>query len=789
MFNMQPMKEPATTQDPYHEAAKLCQTVHDDYAFTLLTFKRKSPSGAQDSGHNPYVPISSNFATYEEHAALFQSYARQGIEPFMVVAATDGNGHKDANVLHTYALGVDFDHGYPDCLVNNPLISPSLRVETSPGHYHALWMLDQPCSPDDAKVVLKAMALRLGGDVAFAKVSQIVRLPGFVHSKRGSVARLVESSNLTKLFSLDFIKDAFDVDLISNCLRATHPKFNDCLEIPRSGSPDEDSAQQVEDVESALPFLRDDADDYSDWLTTLMALVPLGVKGKELAEQFSRYSTKFNAQAFELKWRQIQSSAGSIGTIFLRAQKNGWTNPGFRNHDIDKTQTLTDRDFGRMIAAELCNKLAVIESYRGDKRHLDFLEWNHVIFRPMSEINCRAVVEKAGKTVISKLSERHGLHPDVIKRLQHKVGNNRSLTEVCEHVAEALVLSSQSRIVGNYPYFVLENGVINLISQELIPVQWRPVPVKGRSPITLDPTATAPVFEKMVREIFEDDNDLIQYFYRVIGYMLLGKQKAQIFVIFFGPSSNNGKSTILNILKHVMGGYACTLPTTSIMIKSHVSDGATPSTAQLEGKRMAEVSELNDKQSLDSGLVKQMTGDLEMPVRRNYESAKTIAIEFLLIMSTNKLPRVDEGDHGLWRRTQIIPFDRRFKEEEVDADLPDKLRLETSGILNLMLAGARDYMMNGLKPPAKVLAAKAEQRKAVDPMANFIDEATDIGGDAETPLKILFAAYEIWRLGYPDFPRLTKHQFQKKLEEKKFVRSVRGNCPCFHGICLKASTD
>lgn len=767
----------------YSQAAKVIEAIHGEYSCTVVKLKREDPT-ASGSDCGLYKSHGFSHGTLADHLKLFPGNSRDGIEPFLMAGVTDGEGTADANVTHTWALSVDFDHGYPDVLAN-PLVRPSLRIETSPGHFQAIWVLDAQCSAADAKPVLKAMALRLGGDVAYAKASQLIRLPGFLHVKRGTEAKLVEPTNLAKPFySLDFLKAAFDVEFINNCVRAAMPRFNTSLELTRDKTNDQDAAHIVEDVESALPHLKPYAEEYIDWVSTLMALVPLGAVGKRLAEEFSRYSVKFTRQAFEKKWEAVQDSPGTVATIFLRAQNNGWQNPGHRNVLVEKHQTLTDRDLGRMIAAELGDSHAVTETYSGDKRNLNFLAWNDSVYILMKEIERRNVVEKAGKKVIADLIARGGLSHETIVRLRHKVGRNRTLNEVCDHVADALVPESRHRIVGSFPYFWVANGVLNLLTQELVPARYRPVPIKGPSPVEFDPTATAPIFQRVVREVFEDDEEVIRYFYQLIGYMTLGNQKEQIFVIFFGPKAENGKSTIEGIVSYIMGGYATILTTTSIMTKSHVTENAGSSTSQLEGKRLAVVSEINDRHSLDSGAVKQMTGDLFMPVRKLYSDSETIGIEFLLLMLTNKLPKVSADDHGLWRRMRIIPFNRKFTKEEIDPDLPNKLKKEAPGILNLMLAGARDYLLHGLKTPEKVLAAVGEQRKSVDSLAAFLEDAMLVNVSDKTAMKEIYPAYDNWCKQNPGFLRMSKHDLGKKLVEKGFKKSVSGHLPYFQGLRL-----
>lgn len=752
-------------------AITVCQAIHGEDQFQLVVLDRNAKfktARAPDTSYGNHL----------DQQLRFKECTARGREPYLLVAVGDGHGFANENICHSWAIAVDFDHGLPEMLIKNPLVTPSLLIETSENRYHAVWILDSCISGDEMKRMSMSMAERLGGDPAFAKKSQLLRLPGFVNQKYGTPVTLRDVSDPQKYFSLDFLERAFDVGLVTNRIRRVMPRFDKALTIRKD---EHDEAKVAEDAKAAVEYLSEYAESYETWIKVVMAFKPLGEKGKELAERFSRFSKKFNQEEFDKKWRLLLGHEGSVGTIFLLAQAKGWLNPGFRKGSDCNDQVLTDRAFGRMIADEMRDQYAVTEVHVGEKRKLTFLEWNGTSYARLPDIPRRMAVETAGSKVIAALLERKTMDTGTAKQLRRQLGTNRSLNEVCDHVAEALIPESQGRIVGGHPYLAVRNGVLNLISQELVPAQYQAVPMRS-SQVHFDPAATAPLFKKTVMEIFEGDPVMVRYLFQLLGYILLGKQKEQIFVIFYGPTAGNGKNTVVDVLKSVLGDYFTMLPTTSIMTKSHVSEGATSALARLEGCRLALVSEPNAKHTIDSGAVKQMTGDRFMPVRKIYEDDKDINIEFVLLMVTNVLPAVRDDDHGLWRRIRIVPFNRKFSEDEMDRDLGDKLLKEASGILNLMLAGARDYLMNGLITPEKVLTTIAEQKGLVDPLEAFIADTMVREDGYQAPLKLLFEKFIAWQKQNPQFLPLTKPKFQKRLEEKGFQALEKGHMQYFFGL-------
>ncbi|WP_429286908.1 phage/plasmid primase, P4 family [Paraburkholderia sp. GAS206C] len=724
------------------------------------------------------------YGTLEQLKPVLLDWSSKGLEAYVVAPVSDGKGHANEHILLTWALAVDFDNGVPPEIRPDSPVAPNFLIETSPGRYHAVWLLDKPCHPNQARHANMVLAVRLGGDPAFARKGQLVRLPGFPNRKyKDTTVTLVLEYSRRKPYELAELLRAFDAPVVEAVLRESVSNFDSSLAVSQASN---DKEHLIEDVKSALTYLGHHAEEYGNWVRIGMALIPLGEEGRLIWHEFSNQcAAKYDAAECDRKWETLQSSPGTVATIFVLAQAEGWTNPGFRNERNADVSVLTDRDFGRMIAEEMSDQYAATEIPGGADAKLLYQlhQWNGETFAPLGHADRRRAVELLGGEVLRSLVSDNGLDRDTAKRLRHKLGSNRPLDEMCEHVAEALAPRSAGRTLASYPYLGVENGVLNLITRTLLTGRYR-VLSPFRAAVRYDPNARAPLFEKTVREIFEEDEEMVAFMCRVMGYMLLGKPNAQIFLIFLGESGSNGKSVLTEVLSSILGEYAMVLPTTAIMTKSHVNDGATPTLARLQHKRLAVVSEPNPKHELDSGAIKQMTGDQRMNARPNYGPPKDILIEFVLLMVTNRLPTVKADDNGLWRRIQIVPFNRKFGPDEIDPDLIEKLRAEASGILNLLLDGAADYLRGGLRIPAKIMTMNQQQRHAVDPVEVFLEEAMIRDRHAETSLKLLYQCYESWARSNPQFHRMSKQELSKTLVKKGFRKKERGHLPFFVGLSL-----
>ncbi len=57
----------------------------------------------------------------------------------------------------------------------------------------------------------------------------------------------------------------------------------------------------------------------------------------------------------------------------------------------------------------------------------------------------------------------------------------------------------------------------------------------------------------------------------------------------------------------------------------------------------------------------------------------------------NQMPEIREDDIAFFRRLKLIEFTKTFSEEEMDKNLPNKLRNESDGIFNWCVEGYQLY--------------------------------------------------------------------------------------------------
>lgn len=266
--------------------------------------------------------------------------------------------------------------------------------------------------------------------------------------------------------------------------------------------------------------------------------------------------------------------------------------------------------------------------------------------------------------------------------------------------------------------------------------------VSKLSEVMFDGNARCSLFDQFLKRVMPDV-DYRRFLQRYMGYCLLGLTGEQCLLFFYG-AGRNGKSTFVDLMVDILGDYAASMSIDSFAGEKRRSGAeATPDLARLPGVRLVAASEPEMGVHLKDALIKVLTGGEPIPVRHLNKDFFELIPQFKIILSGNHKPIIKDDSDGIWRRVHLVPWEIQIPEDEVDRDLPRKLRAERHGIFAWMVKGALDYLENGLGVPAGVRAATAEYREESDPIGAFIRNGCHVtGSDADrvTPEE-LFNAY------------------------------------------------
>ncbi len=401
------------------------------------------------------------------------------------------------------------------------------------------------------------------------------------------------------------------------------------------------------------------------------------------------------------------------------------------------------------------------------------------------------------------------LHKKILKRLDslRSPKGRKDMLECVTTIDDAPVISYEQ--LDKQPYLLATpTGVVDLRTGECSPgkpeqylLSHCPTPWRG-----IDEPCRE--FEEYLQTCMDDDHEIKDFIQRLLGYALLGEKKHHIWVIMYGPLSRNGKDTLMNIVKRILGkNLHVRIPTNMLMDQKFERDSSQPSADMmaLRGAKIAYASEAKKRHSLDQAKIKDMTGGGYITARGLTDREMTEWKQSALIMLlTNYLPKINSDDDGFNARTiciewpvKFVPNPVREYERKIVYGMDDRVEKEDSGILAFMVRGCMDVIANNLRIPDKVLRYTADQIDSFDDIGKFLKECC-ILEDPPTggrEFKTRTAASDLLKIcnwwcknilgnSYPFTPK----QFAPALE-KKGIPTKKSSIMYYLGVTVKEEIE
>ena len=381
-----------------------------------------------------------------------------------------------------------------------------------------------------------------------------------------------------------------------------------------------------------------------------------------------------------------------------------------------------------------------------------------------AKIVVQAMREKAAEAFSKELSNAKAMLTEVTRT--SKEHNMRAMISMAK--SEDSMSIGLGEIDSN-PYLLgVYNGVVDLKTQSLIP----PTPnvfVTKRANVSFNADADCPLFCLFLSQVLPDKTER-EFLIRFLGYTLSGLVTEQYFLFLLGKGSN-GKSVLVEIIYFLLGDYAQKIQTEMLMKQYRSTQSASPDLVSLQGRRLIYCNETSDGQRLDDARVKEMTGGDTITGRLPYA---TQAVSFTpthkLMMVGNHAPIIQDDSYGMWRRIKLIPFTKQFKESDpgFDPQLLDKLKRESSGILNLLLRGFSEFQKAGMQTPTSLEDATNVYRNEQDLLEQWINENCTISPTVSDTKERLHSDYKSW-CDTCGVVALSRQRFSRKLTDKGYV--------------------
>ena len=335
---------------------------------------------------------------------------------------------------------------------------------------------------------------------------------------------------------------------------------------------------------------------------------------------------------------------------------------------------------------------------------------------------------------------------DFVRAVQSYGDCNKRRTLVTDSRSYGFIL--QTDLDKHINLLNCRNGILNLDTLELQPHDPKLL-LSKRANFFYDPSAKSELFLRFMDEIMMGDTEKSRYIQTLLGYAMLGSPTQEQFYIFYGSSTRNGKSTLLGIIQHLLGDYACSInPESLAQAKEYNGRTANGDIARLHGIRFLQCSEPPKRMKLNVELVKKLTGGDVITARHLYERDFDFLPVFTLFMNSNFLPVVLDNSLFTSGRVKVVEFCRHFEPHEQDTKLKQKLRSaeNLSGIANWLIQGLRMYHEQGDRfiVPESVERATDDYKSKSDKLKSFFADRMTEDANCTVSAKSVYEEYAQW---------------------------------------------
>lgn len=413
-------------------------------------------------------------------------------------------------------------------------------------------------------------------------------------------------------------------------------------------------------------------------------------------------------------------------------------------------------DYSVRRLTDLGNAERFVDQHGPDVRHItawrSWLEWDGVRW---SKDETNAVVRRMKATVRSIYQEAtRPRDPDLreaVAKHAIKSEHERRITAALKLAAsEQQVVLKPSELDADPWVLCVNNGVIDLRTGQLRPHRREDL-ITRLAPVTYDPEADQSEWLSFLRTATDDDEELIAYLRRAVGYSLTGDTAEEVAFFVHGPGAT-GKSTMVDAIRSAVGaeplGYSMTSPFETFL-KSRYAGSPRNDLARLNGARAVFAVEVDEGKALDTGVLKSATGGDAITARFLYKEFFSFRPQFTLWLVANHRPRVDADDDAIWRRLKIIPFEHVVPEGRRDPEVKKRLRDPEIGgpaVLAWAVQGCLEWQRDGLGQSPRVARATDRYRHEMDPLDGFVGEVIEPADGEWLAARVIHAEHQRWAM-------------------------------------------
>ena len=517
--------------------------------------------------------------------------------------------------------------------------------------------------------------------------------------------------------------------------------------------------ENILQLQELMPLVSDwRANEYTEWITIGWALYNLTDGGKEGLDMWLEFSQKcpdkYNEATCLFEWKKMTNKDKyTIGSFKYWAKEDNEEKYKMLKRKrvtdiIEKTlesENGTHNDIAKTLFEE-CEEEFKCASLH-DKTWFQFQNhgWKEIeegIYLRLKisnelwdlyEIKHTEYMKKWKESKDNKKPESMKIIEKIMKNLKSSPFKNNIMKEAMEFFYDA---KFNDKIDANPWIIGFQNGVYDLKTctfrdghpSDYISMK---MAVEYDEAMTDTHPTVCDVYD-FLEKIFPDKS-IRTYFLDISSDIFVGGNQNKI-IQFWSGEGDNGKSITQILFEKMLGNYSIKLPTSLITGKRTQSSAACPELVRAgNGVRWIVLQEPDQKDFLNIGVLKELSGNDTYYARGLYKKGKEITPMFTVAVICNNPPKA-HGDRAFWNRLRIIPFESTFcdnaptsYEEQLlqkrfpkDKHFADRIPHMTKAFAWVLLNHRKS--LNIRIEPEKVKLATASYQKRNDVYRQFFDE-------------------------------------------------------------------
>lgn len=296
---------------------------------------------------------------------------------------------------------------------------------------------------------------------------------------------------------------------------------------------------------------------------------------------------------------------------------------------------------------------------------------------------------------------------------------------------------------------------------------------------------------KILRKVFPIP-ELLGFFIRSCSTFLEGENSKKVFYVWWGMG-NNCKTGMATLVQAALGDYCGTAPVSLITSKRSGSSEATPELCHIEGKLVVFLQEPNPKEKMQTGRIKELTGNDKMYVRNLYEAPHEMTVRCKIIHVCNFPTASPDSDVAFKRRMIVIKFPSTFVDKReyqsrkkkgllnettfrIKEGIEDILKSMGSVFLSLLVQEFKAFKEHGLQVPDVVIQHTEEFLTFGNYALRFIKKQLVSSPDGiSLGVHQIYDTFKLWfRDMYPSYSIPNSETFIKVLNDEGFLEDEDG---------------